>query len=145
MGSLPVPLLIGSPDGQCSMANFCWNFRDFSESCTMAGVDSGQTRVPSAVFLQVFTSKSIRFSKLECEANEGSRLSSLAQETYTVNISTAPEPPSHLDIFHLHLRVYANPYVLHKYDLLEPVLCSVGKATSHAMNESPGCSSTVTL
>ena len=70
-------LLIGSPDGQCSMANFCWNFRDFSESCTMAGVDSGQTRVPSAVFLQVFTSKSIRFSKLECEANEGSRLSIL--------------------------------------------------------------------
>jgi len=43
-------------------------------------------------------------------------------ETYTLNVSTTPEPPSHLDIFHLHLRVYANPYILHKYDLLEPVL-----------------------
>lgn len=37
-------------------------------------------------------------------------------------LSVTPEPPAHLPIFEKYHRVYANPYVLHKYGYLQKAL-----------------------
>lgn len=45
-----------------------------------------------------------------------------AKEVYTMVLSVTPEPPAHLPIFEKYHRVYANPYVLHKYGYLQKAL-----------------------
>eukprot|EP00434_Breviolum_minutum_P044322 symbB.v1.2.039572.t1/scaffold6656.1/size16445/3 len=56
-------------------------------------------------------------------------------EVYTMVLSVTPEPPAHLPIFEKYHRVYANPYVLHKYGYLQKVLQQAFHISDMALKE----------